>query len=57
MIKISSTPQQITSWVKNKILTDQSRLRIQKKHIEQDRRWREIRYADVVDVLKSGEAT
>ncbi len=56
MSQFPSSTSQVTLWVKNKILTDQKRLRIQKKHIEQDRRWREIQFADVLDVLEQGEA-
>lgn len=56
MAQFPSSAAQITLWVKDKILKDQKRLRIQKKHIEQDRRWREIQFADILDTLESGEA-
>ena len=55
MSKTSGSSHQITIWIKNTIFSDLTKLRIQRKHIEQDRRWRNILFADVMAALKSGQ--
>jgi len=56
MVGKTPIPAQITAWVKNTVLSDLKRLEIRVRHIEQDRRWREIRAADVLYVLEHGSA-